>query len=112
MSIDYKLIKDAKDSIESLNNIVMQLKNSTEANNKMQIDGLDKQIQELVEAIVLPVTNKEWFIKLGISPAKRLLLFGPPGTGKTTLALAIAGQNPDIPFYKLNAPEIVSGLSG
>ena len=40
------------------------------------------------------------------------MLFGPPGTGKTTLALAIAGENPDVPFYKLNAPEIVSGLSG
>ena len=37
---------------------------------------------------------------------------GPPGTGKTSLATAIAGEIPDVPCYKLNAPEIVSGLSG
>ena len=58
MSGDYKLIKDAKDSIESLNNIVMQLKNSTEANNKMQIDGLDKQVAKLQEK--LEITVKEY----------------------------------------------------
>ena len=60
----------------------------------------------------MPLLTPEKFIDLGIDPPKGVLLYGPPGTGKTTLALAIAGQNPDIPFYKLNAPEIVSGLSG
>jgi len=54
------------------------------------IGGLDKQIEELVEAIVLPMTQKERFTKLGIRPPKGLLLHGPPGTGKTLMARACA----------------------
>uniref|UniRef100_A0A1A9UW15 ATPase AAA-type core domain-containing protein n=1 Tax=Glossina austeni TaxID=7395 RepID=A0A1A9UW15_GLOAU len=50
------------------------------------IGGLDKQIQELIEAVVLPMTYKEKFKILGI------LLYGPPGTGKTLLACACAAQ--------------------
>ncbi|KAK4432220.1 26S proteasome regulatory subunitA [Sesamum alatum] len=46
------------------------------------IGGLEKQIQELVEAIILPMTHKERFQKLGIRPPKGVLLYGPPGTGK------------------------------
>eukprot|EP00976_Prorocentrum_cordatum_P110218 1195158-Prorocentrum_minimum.AAC.4 len=56
------------------------------------IGGLDKQIQELVEAIVLPMTHKERFDSLGIRPPKGILLYGPPGTGKTLIARACAAQ--------------------
>ena len=49
MSNDYKLIKASKDSIESLNNTVLQLKNSTDVNNRMQVDGLEKQVAKLEE---------------------------------------------------------------
>ena len=59
-----------------------------------------------------PLKYTNIFEYLGVKPPRGILISRPPGTGKTTLALAIAGQNPDIPFYKLNAPEIVSGLSG
>ncbi|CAK9811844.1 26S proteasome regulatory subunit 6A-A [Anthophora quadrimaculata] len=43
------------------------------------IGGLDKQIQELIEAVVLPMTHKEKFKNLGIQPPKGVLLYGPPG---------------------------------
>ena len=56
------------------------------------IGGLEKQIQELVEAIVLPITHGERFKKIGIKPPKGVLLHGPPGTGKTLLARACAAQ--------------------
>jgi 26S proteasome regulatory subunit T5 len=47
------------------------------------IGGLDKQIQELVEAVVLPMTHKDRFEAIGIHPPKGVLLYGPPGTGKS-----------------------------
>ena len=49
------------------------------------IGGLDKQIQELIEAVVLPMTHKEKFENIGIKPPKGVLLYGPPGTGKINL---------------------------
>ena len=54
------------------------------------IGGLDKQIEELIEAIVLPMTCKERFDNIGIRPPKGCLMHGPPGTGKTLMARACA----------------------
>jgi 26S proteasome regulatory subunit T5 len=42
------------------------------------IGGCDKQITELIEAVVLPMTHKDRFINLGIQPPKGVLLYGPP----------------------------------
>lgn len=64
------------------------------------------QIQELVEAIVLPMTHKERFQKLGIRPPKGVLLYGPPGTGKTLMARACAAQT-NATFLKLAGPQLV-----
>jgi len=75
------------------------------------IGGLDKQIQELVEAIVLPIQHKDRFEKLGIRPPKGVLLYGPPGTGKTLLARACAAQT-NATFLKLAGPQLVQMFIG
>lgn len=75
------------------------------------IGGLDKQIQELVEAIVLPMTHKEHFDKIGIKPPKGVLMHGPPGTGKTLLARACAAQT-KATFLKLAGPQLVQMFIG
>ena len=70
------------------------------------IGGLDKQIQELIEAVVLPMTHKEKFVNIGIKPPKGVLLYGPPGTGKTLMARACAAQTKST-FLKLAGPQLV-----
>eukprot|EP00834_Sanchytrium_tribonematis_P003952 NODE_173_length_14219_cov_0.603824.p4 type:complete len:394 gc:universal NODE_173_length_14219_cov_0.603824:2856-4037(+) len=75
------------------------------------IGGLDKQIEELVEAVVLPMTHADKFKTLGIKPPKGCLMYGPPGTGKTLLARACAAQS-KATFLKLAGPQLVQMFIG
>ncbi|CAJ1966466.1 unnamed protein product [Cylindrotheca closterium] len=75
------------------------------------IGGADQQIQELIEAVVLPMTHKDMFDAIGIRPPKGVLLHGPPGTGKTLLARACANQTNAI-FLKLAGPQLVQMFIG
>lgn len=75
------------------------------------IGGADQQIQELIEAVVLPMTHRDMFQTIGIRPPKGVLLHGPPGTGKTLLARACANQTNAI-FLKLAGPQLVQMFIG
>ncbi|KAJ2644729.1 26S proteasome regulatory subunit 6A, partial [Coemansia sp. RSA 1287] len=75
------------------------------------IGGLDKQVEELVEAIVLPMTHADRFKRLGIKPPKGVLMYGPPGTGKTLLARACAAQTQST-YLKLAGPQLVQMFIG
>lgn len=75
------------------------------------IGGCDKQIKELLEAVVLPMTRSDMFVNLGITPPKGVLLHGPPGTGKTLLARACANHTKAI-FIKLAGPQLVQMYIG
>eukprot|EP00544_Gedaniella_sp_CCMP2646_P010836 CAMPEP_0202498008 /NCGR_PEP_ID=MMETSP1361-20130828/24546_1 /ASSEMBLY_ACC=CAM_ASM_000849 /TAXON_ID=210615 /ORGANISM="Staurosira complex sp., Strain CCMP2646" /LENGTH=456 /DNA_ID=CAMNT_0049129759 /DNA_START=54 /DNA_END=1424 /DNA_ORIENTATION=- len=75
------------------------------------IGGCDAQIQELIEAVVLPMTHKDMFDTIGIRPPKGVLLHGPPGTGKTLLARACANQTNAI-FLKIAGPQLVQMFIG
>lgn len=75
------------------------------------VGGLDKQIEELREAIILPIERRDLFDKIGIKPPKGVLLYGPPGTGKTLLARACAAQV-NATFLKLAGSQLVQMYIG
>jgi len=75
------------------------------------IGGLRREIDLIREMIELPLRHPELFRKLGISPPRGVLLHGPPGTGKTMIAKAVANETSSN-FASISGPEIVSKFYG
>ncbi len=75
------------------------------------IGGLDKQIEEIKEAVELPLLKPELFERVGIEPPKGVMLYGPPGTGKTLLAKAVARQT-EATFIRVVGSEFVQKYIG
>jgi proteasome regulatory subunit len=76
-----------------------------------EIGGLGDQKRDLRELIELPLLRPEVFVKVGIEPPKGVLLYGPPGCGKTLLAKAVASQT-KATFIKVVASELVQKYIG
>ncbi len=75
------------------------------------IGGLDKQIEEVREAVELPLLKPELFAEIGIEPPKGVLLYGPPGTGKTLIAKAVAAET-NATFIRVVGSEFVQKYIG
>lgn len=75
------------------------------------IGGLGNQLQKVREMIELPLKHPILFRTLGIDPPKGVLLHGPPGTGKTMIAKAVANET-NAHFSSINGPEIISKYYG
>ncbi|CAI4607258.1 BCN_G0035550.mRNA.1.CDS.1 [Saccharomyces cerevisiae] len=75
------------------------------------LGGMDDVVAQLMELIGLPILHPEIFLSTGVEPPRGVLLHGPPGCGKTSIANALAGEL-QVPFISISAPSVVSGMSG
>uniref|UniRef100_A0A7S3JUF5 26S proteasome regulatory subunit 4 homolog n=1 Tax=Aureoumbra lagunensis TaxID=44058 RepID=A0A7S3JUF5_9STRA len=75
------------------------------------IGGLEQQIQEIKEAVELPLKHPELYEEVGIKPPKGVILYGVPGTGKTLLAKAVANQT-SATFLRVVGSELIQKYLG
>eukprot|EP01056_Protomagalhaensia_sp_Gyna25_P005673 Protomagalhaensia_sp_Gyna_25__5672@NODE_802_length_2591_cov_184_047806_g631_i0_p1_GENE_NODE_802_length_2591_cov_184_047806_g631_i0NODE_802_length_2591_cov_184_047806_g631_i0_p1_ORF_typecomplete_len448_score88_06AAA/PF00004_29/3_6e42Prot_ATP_ID_OB/PF16450_5/6_4e12RuvB_N/PF05496_12/3_1e11AAA_lid_3/PF17862_1/8_2e11AAA_2/PF07724_14/1_4e03AAA_2/PF07724_14/1_1e08AAA_5/PF07728_14/1_5e08DUF815/PF05673_13/2_6e07AAA_22/PF13401_6/5_1e06IstB_IS21/PF01695_17/2e06NBARC/PF00931_22/2_2NBARC/PF00931_22/0_0037AAA len=75
------------------------------------IGGLEQQIQDIKEAVELPLVHPELYEDIGIKPPKGVILYGPPGTGKTLLAKAVANET-SATFLRVVGSELIQKYLG
>lgn len=75
------------------------------------VGGCSRQLAQIRELVELPLRHPAIFRTVGIPPPKGVLMYGPPGSGKTLIAKAVASET-GASFHLLNGPEIMSKLAG
>ena len=114
---------DARVAVNNSLSIVKALTDETDVRARvMQVDrspdvtygdigGIEEQIEEVRETVEMPLRSPDMFEAVGIEPPSGVLLHGPPGTGKTMLAKAVANQT-DATFIKMAGSELVHKFIG
>lgn len=75
------------------------------------LGGMDEAKEVLWDSVVLPLTRPDLFARYSLKPPRGVLLHGPPGSGKTSLARAVA-EEAGAAFFVVNGPEIMSEYLG
>lgn len=89
---------------------IMELIESPDIDYNM-IGGLKKQVEEVIETLELPLTNPDLFIDVGVEPPHGIMLYGPPGNGKTLVAKAVA-HRAKATFIRMSGSELVQKYIG
>ena len=75
------------------------------------VGGCRKQLAQIKEMVELPLRHPQLFKAIGVKPPRGILLYGPPGAGKTLIARAVANETGSF-FFLINGPEIMSKMAG
>ena len=114
-----RLAKGGEDLLDSNNVISNELEISFEtkfisprpSNRLAHLAGIDSILSQIEEMIFNPLRYPALYAHIRVFPPTGLLLLGPSGVGKTSLALAIAGET-GLPFFKVSGPALIGGTSG
>lgn len=88
-----------------------KIEHATPSITLLSLGGLLAITTQLMELVGLPILHPEIYTSTGVEPPRGVLLYGPPGCGKTTIANALAGEL-QVPFINVLAPSVVLGMSG
>ncbi|NHI02984.1 AAA family ATPase Cdc48 [Candidatus Nitrosotalea sp. TS] len=116
-SMDFKIHKISPKSVAKIDRgTALTILTDTSVDKKArvtyeEIGGLRAQIDRMREIVELPLKHPEVFSRLNIEPHSGILLYGPPGCGKTLIAKVLASES-EANFYSINGPEIMNKYYG
>src|SRR3972149_1863879 len=112
-SMDFKIHKISPKSVVKIERgTTLTILTETSVDKKIrvtyeEIGGLKGQTKRMREIVELPLRHPEVFNRLGVEPHSGILLYGPPGCGKTLIAKVLASES-EANFYSINGPEIMN----
>jgi len=116
-SMDFKITKTSPKGVVKMDRATnLSISTETSVDRKVrvtyeEVGGLRDKVKAMREIVELPLRHPELFVRLGIEPHSGILLYGPPGCGKTLLAKVIASES-EANMYPINGPEIMNKYYG
>ena len=116
-SMDFKIKKVAQKGIVKIERATQLVILSESSGDKKsgityeEVGGLRDEIKVMREIVELPLRHPELFSRLGVEPHSGILLYGPPGCGKTLLAKVLASES-EANMFSINGPEIMNKYYG
>ncbi len=116
-SMDFKITKTTPKHIVKIDrttNLTISTEPSVDRKLRVtyeEVGGLRHEIKAMREIVELPLKHPELFSRLGVEPHSGILLYGPPGCGKTLIAKVLASES-DANMFLINGPEIMNKYYG
>jgi transitional endoplasmic reticulum ATPase len=116
-SMDFKITKTNPKGVVKIDRTTnLSISTETAVDRKVrvtyeEVGGLKQEVKAMREIVELPLKHPELFTRLGIEPHSGILLYGPPGCGKTLLAKVIASES-EANMFPINGPEIMNKYYG
>ena len=116
-SMDFKITKTSPKGVVKIDRSTnLNISTETSVDRKVrvtyeEVGGLRDEVKAMREIVELPLKHPELFSRLGIEPHSGILLYGPPGCGKTLIAKVLASES-EANMFSINGPEIMNKYYG